>query len=75
MESSLYFAILNNNILCHEDRKYRMARCILSTEGMAGWGKKVKFCLRYGYYHVNRIQNENGGGSHISAVVLLARSG
>ncbi len=39
------------NILYHEGRKYRMARCILPTGEVEERLKKAKFCLMCGYYH------------------------
>jgi superfamily II DNA/RNA helicase len=39
------------NILYHEGRKYRMARCVLPTGGVEGRLKKAKFCRMCGYYH------------------------
>jgi len=39
------------NILYHEGRKYRMARCVLPTGGVEGRLKKAKFCTACGYFH------------------------
>lgn len=39
------------NILYHEGRKYRIARCILPGGGVEGRLKKAKFCLMCGYFH------------------------
>lgn len=39
------------NILYHEGRKYRMARCILPTGGIQGRLKRAKFCNACGYFH------------------------
>jgi ATP-dependent helicase YprA (DUF1998 family)/very-short-patch-repair endonuclease len=39
------------NILYHEGRKYRTARCVLPPGGVEGRLKKAKFCLVCGYYH------------------------
>lgn len=39
------------NILYHESRKYRMARCVLPTGGVEGRLKKAKFCNACGYFH------------------------
>ena len=39
------------NILYHEGRKYRMARCVLPTGGVEGRLKKAKFCVACGYFH------------------------
>jgi ATP-dependent helicase YprA (DUF1998 family) len=39
------------NILYHEGRKYRIARCILPGGGVEGRLKRAKFCHVCGYFH------------------------
>ena len=39
------------NILYHEGRKYRMARCVLPTGGVQARLKRAKFCKVCGYFH------------------------
>jgi hypothetical protein len=39
------------NILYHEGRKYRMARCVLPTGGVQARLKRAKFCRVCGYFH------------------------
>ena len=39
------------NILYHEGRKYRMARCVLPTGGVQARLKIAKFCRVCGYFH------------------------
>jgi len=39
------------NILYHEGRKYRMARCVLPREALQARLKRAKFCKVCGYFH------------------------